>query len=120
LHETIASYARERSIFVSLFFASPKPIPIIIIIIMCSLSTILTNNFPHLNLLNSLQTLISFFESLEFCLRESVSKLVCDWEGLGGRGGEEVHDDSIKKNKEEKLRKRNHQEKRERKVQPST
>lgn len=30
-------------------------------------------------------------------LRESVSKLVCDWEGLGGRGGEEVHDDSIKK-----------------------
>lgn len=40
---------------------------------------------------------------LRFCLRESVSKLVCDWEGLGGRGGEEVHDDSIK-NKEEKLR----------------
>lgn len=40
--------------------------------------------------------------SKNFGLRESVSKLVCDW-GLGGRGGEEVHDDSIK-NKKEKLR----------------
>lgn len=40
---------------------------------------------------------LKFFQS-NFGLRESVlSKLVCDWEGLGGRGGEEVHDDSIKK-----------------------
>jgi hypothetical protein len=38
-----------------------------------------------------------FFKLFLNCLRESVSKLVCDWEGLGGRGGEEVHDDSIKK-----------------------
>lgn len=34
-------------------------------------------------------------------LRESVSKLVCDWVGLWGLGGEEVHDDSIKKIKKE-------------------
>jgi hypothetical protein len=37
------------------------------------------------------------------CLRESVSKLVCDWEGLGGLGGEEVQDDSIKRRKKEKI-----------------
>jgi hypothetical protein len=56
-----------------------------------------------------ISNLLNFSSKREFqigfgCLRESVSKLVCDWEGLGGRGGEEVHDDSIK-NKEEKLRK---------------
>lgn len=57
-----------------------------------------TNFFTSsLNLLKPLRLIF-----MKFCLRESVSKLVCDWEGLGGRGGEEVHDDSIK-NKEDKI-----------------
>lgn len=55
----------------------------------------------NLNLLNRF-----FFSFLKFWLRESVSKLVCDWEGLGlgGLGGELVHDDSIIKIRKKKLR----------------
>lgn len=29
-----------------------------------------------------------------FCLHDSV-RLVCDWAGLGGRGGDEVHDSKV-------------------------
>jgi hypothetical protein len=62
-----------------------------------------TSNFSfHLNLLNSLEKRFVFLVNVRLSV---LSKLVCDWEGLGGRGGEEVHDDSIIKNKEEKLRK---------------
>ena len=42
--------------------------------------------------INFLKKELNYEKLVLFILHESVSKLVCDWAGLGGRGGEEVHD----------------------------